>query len=102
MANKYRSSQIRPKKCQVKYVSSQIRPEKCQVKYVKYVKSNIFDLTPIFDLKNALSNNLPTPTGDDDFSEFFTNAFMDFMAFKMNFSLENYVYLDLSARTIFN
>merc|ERR1719319_122613 len=26
------------------------------------VKSNIFDLTPIFDLKNALSNNLPTPT----------------------------------------
>ena len=29
------------------------------------VKSNIFDLTPIFDLKNALSNNLPTPSGDD-------------------------------------
>jgi len=45
------SSQIRVKSNNSKFVSSQIR-----------VKSNIFDLTPIFVLKNALSNNLPTPS----------------------------------------
>ena len=44
------SSQIRVKSNKAKKKSSQIR-----------VKSNIFDLTPIFDLRNAPSNNLPTP-----------------------------------------
>ena len=36
----------------------------CQVKNSEtfFFKSNIFDFFPIFDLKNALSNNLPTPS----------------------------------------